>query len=63
MNIDGRADIMWSPGLLAQFKRAYDKARTEKADTFKFERHEFYTGYAKYLIEYLDGLFKPLDKR
>jgi hypothetical protein len=50
--------ITWTPAMLARFKKAYDKAVAEKADTFMFDGNEFVVGYAKYLIEYLNGVFK-----
>lgn len=36
-------------------KTAYKKAVDEQAETFSVGTVEFYTKYAKYLIEYLDG--------
>lgn len=35
-------------------RAAYKQAVTEGKDTFMFERLEYVTGYAKYLLEYLD---------
>jgi late competence protein required for DNA uptake (superfamily II DNA/RNA helicase) len=48
--------INWTPAMLARFKKAYDKAVTEKVDTFMFDGNEFVVGYAKYLIQYLDSV-------
>ena len=39
---------------LKDLKRAYRKAVKQNADTFKIEKYEFVTGFAKYLIEYLE---------
>jgi len=39
---------------LQQFKKAYKKATKELKTIFTFEGNEFDTGYAKYLIEYLE---------
>jgi hypothetical protein len=47
-------EIMWDRAKLKRFRRAYKNAKTE---VFEFEGAEFVVGYAKYLIEYLDGLF------
>lgn len=47
--------IEWSADRLKRFKRAFKNCET---DTFIFDGNEFYRPYAKYLIEYLDGVFK-----
>lgn len=49
--------INWTPDTLARFKRAYAKALKDDVPTFTFEGNEFVVGYAKYLIEYLEGKF------
>lgn len=43
---------------LTRFSRAYRKATADKAKTFEFDGCKFVVGYAKYLIEYLEGRFK-----
>lgn len=48
----------WTPEKLARFKEAYAAADRRSRDAFKFDGHTFYTGYAKYLIEYLERDFK-----
>lgn len=45
--------ITWDQAKLKRFRRAYKNAKTE---VFEFEGAEFVVGYAKYLIEYLDGM-------
>jgi hypothetical protein len=40
---------------LIKFKKAYDKATDELKTVFTFEGNEYDLGYAKYLIEYLEG--------
>jgi len=42
-----------------QLKQAYKKAKKEKEKYFVLDKKEFYTKYAKYLIEYLKN--KGLD--
>lgn len=49
------ANITWTRPMLTRFRAAYQEARAAQADTFEFEGHAFVVGYAKYLIEYLDG--------
>jgi len=49
--------ISWTAPMLARFKRAYSKALNAKAGSFTFDGNEFVVGYAKYLIEYLEGRF------
>lgn len=51
--------IQWSRAKLASFKACYNRAVTAGETDFYFEDDEFYTPYAKYLIEYLDMHFKP----
>lgn len=36
-------------------KKAYEKAKAEGKEAFKVGEYEFYTEYAKYVIEYLDS--------
>ena len=50
--------IEWTPAILARFKKAHAKAVADKADTFIFDGNEFVVSYAKYLIEYLNGVLK-----
>jgi hypothetical protein len=51
--------ITFTPEKLQLFKAAYQLAVDAHVDTFRFDDKEFVVGYAKYLIEYLDG---ELDK-
>ena len=54
--------ITWTPSKLREFKKVYKAFKDHKA-SFKFEGNEYYPGYAKYLIEFLEGRFKiPADK-
>lgn len=39
-------------------RRAYDRAAGKGQVQFMFEGREYLTGYAKYLLEYLDGQFR-----
>ena len=50
--------VNWTEEKLAEFKKEYATAERRRRDCFKFNGHEFYTGYAKYLIEYLEQDFK-----
>lgn len=43
---------------LIKFEKAYDKAEKANAESFVFEGNEYVLGYAKYLIEYLEGKLK-----
>jgi len=53
-------NIAWTHPMLERFKAAYAQAclNKDRTDTFYFDGHEFVIGYAKYLIEYLEGEFK-----
>lgn len=53
--IDAQGSILWDRPMLRRFKKAYFEALPDA--TFTFEGHEFVTNYAKYLIEYLEGIF------
>lgn len=57
MRTEPKTEILWSPGLLAQFKQAYQTAKDDGSEVFIFQGSEFVVEYAKYLIEYLDGMF------
>ena len=46
--------IAWTRPKLNRLKREYGKARQTGAETFKFDGLEFVTGYARYLIEFLE---------
>jgi hypothetical protein len=47
--------ITWDRPMLERFRKAYAKAAASKDDVFTFDGHDFVLGYAKSLIEYLDG--------
>jgi hypothetical protein len=53
--------IEFNETTLQQFKKAYKKATNELKTVFTFEGNEFDSGYAKYLIEYLELNFKKED--
>lgn len=42
---------------LESLKRHYKSAVEKKKETFEFEGRQLMTGYAKYMIEYLEGQF------
>ncbi len=42
--------------MLERFREVFNKAVDEKSDTFKFDGSDYVTGYAKYLIAYLDSI-------
>jgi hypothetical protein len=56
--INDSVNVEFDQPKLKLFKAAYAKAVEAKQDSFWFEGHEFLTSYAKYVIEYLEGLFK-----
>lgn len=41
-----------------RLQKAYDAAYLANEDRFEFEGHTFHTKYAKYVLQYLDTLFK-----
>jgi hypothetical protein len=50
--------VSWSREDLKNLKAAYEKAKEGKQKQFKFRDIDLVTGYAKYLIEYLEDEFK-----
>lgn len=54
---DEQKMISWTKPMLERFRKAYQKAVADNADTFMFDGNEFVVGYAKYLIQYLDNQF------
>ena len=46
--------ISFNYATLQRFKKALKEATDESKTVFTFEENEFDTGYAKYLIEYLE---------
>lgn len=51
-------DIPLKRSSLPCLKKAYDKALKQEKESFIFDEHEVNTGYAKYLIEYMENYFK-----
>jgi hypothetical protein len=46
--------VVWDRAMLERFKAAL-VAREPRDEPFAFEGHDFDPGYARYLIEYLEG--------
>jgi hypothetical protein len=44
---------------VARLRKRYEQAVRKGEDQFMFEGNEFLVNYAKYLLEYLEGKFKP----
>lgn len=51
------AEVRWTRAKLVLFKAAYSLAEELGQTIFTFEGNEYHIGYAKYLIEYLEGVF------
>jgi len=47
--------VGWGRQKLKEFKRHYSKAVGDSAAIFTYNDNQFYTTYAKYLIEYLES--------
>lgn len=58
--MNGAEMTHWDRAKLARLKDAYDLEDDPKA-TMYFEGHALVVGYAKYLIEYLEGQFGERD--
>lgn len=57
-----QATVAWTPEMTQRFAARYREAVSEKRLVFVFEGNEYVTAYAKYLLEYLVGVFE-LDTR
>lgn len=49
-------DVIFTEEKLKRFKKRYAEAVKKKEGSFTFDGHGYVTGYAKYLIEYLERL-------
>lgn len=58
----GITTINFTRAKLDELKQAYTKAKQKGAEQFEFEGHPLLVAYAKYLIQYLEGAFKPDTK-
>lgn len=54
---DGTNEVVFTPSKLKELKELYQWAVEKEADGFAFDGHIYLTGYAKYLIEYLESQF------
>lgn len=55
--MDKQTTIEWNRAMFKRFKKAY-ALQTDTDAVFEFEGNQFVVGYAKYLIQYLEGVFK-----
>lgn len=46
--------VVWTKPKREKLRKVVKEAEEKKVETFYFEGHEYYTPYAKYLVEYLD---------
>lgn len=60
---DSRPVFHWNRAKLEQFKKDYEAAYKYGEDEFTFEGHPFLVDYAKYLIEYLEGMLPKDNQR
>lgn len=49
--------IKFDRNRLSEFKMAFNEAKKKNEHYFMFDGHEFFLGYAKYAIEYLENEF------
>jgi len=49
------AEVLFDRAKLARFKLAYNQVSSNKGKCFTFDGERYIVGYAKYLIEYLEG--------
>jgi hypothetical protein len=56
-NLNSNSSVMvsWTRPLLEKFRVEYEAAIRAEKDTFLFNDHGYTVGYARYLIQFLDG--------
>ena len=52
--------INFTPAKVKALRKAHEEAVKAGKDQFVFEDRDFVTDYAKYLLEYLDTIFKEV---
>lgn len=52
--------VRFTPESLELFKQKFNEAKKENQHYFFFEDKEYFLGYAKYVVEYLDCKFKKV---
>jgi hypothetical protein len=57
MSRDASESVQWNKSMLEDFKKVYEEQCDDQIATFYFRDYCFVCGYAKYLIEYLEGVF------
>jgi hypothetical protein len=57
---DGYNRVNFSPKKRDALRKKYDQAVEDGKDHFMLDDDKFVTGYAKYLLQYLDGLYDGL---
>jgi hypothetical protein len=60
MTGDGYNKVSFTPKTRDALRKEYDQAVEDNKDSFVFDGNEFVTGYAKYLLQYLDGQYDGL---
>lgn len=50
--------VNWTAAMLIRFRMAQHKAMLVHLESFMFDDNQYNTGYAGYLIEYLEEQFK-----
>jgi hypothetical protein len=58
MSMEENQQVIFTPEKRDRLRTAYNKAVATHQDTFMFDGVELVTDYAKYLLEYLDTVFK-----
>lgn len=55
--------IIWDRDKRDQFTKLYEHAKANNMEQFEFEGHQFVTGSAKYLLQYLNQQMPPAPRR
>lgn len=49
--------------MVKSMRKAYNKAVEADKENFIWDGKDFHTGYAKYLLEHLDSIFKHTQRK
>ncbi len=58
----GEGVVTFTPDKVAQFRDVYEGCDGDDERVFEFEGRHYLKGYAKYMIEFLEGLWVKDDK-
>lgn len=55
-------EVNYTPEKVIALRTAYENAVREGKEIFSFDGNDYVQGYAKYLLEYLEGVIGPREQ-